>query len=61
MSKGERKIKGKCFLLNGRYSDREAAKQAADTRKADGYDVRIIKLGVLDYVLYEFPKDTEAS
>ena len=44
MPKGERVTNGKHYLMNGRFSDREQARKAAEVRKADGYLVKVIDL-----------------
>lgn len=57
MTKGVRIIKGKHYLMAGRYRNLETAKDASRLRAAEGFYVRVIKLGLFDYALYEFPKD----
>lgn len=60
MQKGTRKINGKYYLLNGRWIGIDAKEQAQATAKrraTEGYLTRAVKMGFLDYAMYEFPKD----
>lgn len=52
MTKGIRWIDGREFLLAGRKSRKEDAKQEAAALRASWAQVRIVKLNDWDYMLY---------
>jgi hypothetical protein len=60
MSRGTRHIDGRYYLLNGRWigvDAQEEARKVAERRRKDGYFVRVVKMGFMDYALYEFPNE----
>jgi hypothetical protein len=54
MTKGIRWIDGKQFLLAGMERSKEAAQREADTKRARGHEVRIIKRSEVRYLIYAF-------
>ena len=52
MAKGIRWIGGRQYLLHGRASSKDRAKQSAQDLRNDGYIVRVVKLWEFDYMIY---------